>query len=170
MKIRNKLFFVLSAILLVGTFSFYSFKPNTVVTAEKAELEWKGWNEGYELAKKKKKYILIDVYTDWCGWCKRMDKDTYEESSVVEFLKKDFVAVKFNPELKESYKIGDDVSMSGRELYNSLTGGKSSGYPTTIILDPNANAIIGFQPGYMKAPEFKKWVTASVESSKNNKK
>jgi len=37
------------------------------------ELTWNDFDSGYKLAKKKKKIMLVDVYTDWCGWCKVMD-------------------------------------------------------------------------------------------------
>src|SRR5438132_1421419 len=41
------------------------------------EVKWLNWNEGYTQAAKDNKTMLVDVYTSWCGWCKRMDHDTY---------------------------------------------------------------------------------------------
>jgi thiol:disulfide interchange protein len=52
-----------------------------------SELKWYGWNEGYPLAKKEGKLILVDAYTDWCGWCKKMDRDTYANADVIKNLK-----------------------------------------------------------------------------------
>jgi len=62
-------------------------------------LEWQDWNVALkQAAANKNKIILVDLYTDWCGWCKRMDKDTYENAGVVSLLKQNFIAVKLNPE------------------------------------------------------------------------
>ncbi len=60
------------------------------------------WQDDYDKAvtqaKKDNKLVVVDVYTDWCGWCKRLDKDVYANPQVSEKLAKDFVAVKINPE------------------------------------------------------------------------
>ena len=37
-------------------------------------LTWISFEQAVELQKKEPRKILIDVYTDWCGWCKKMDK------------------------------------------------------------------------------------------------
>jgi len=75
-----------------------------------SELKWYGWNEGYPLAKKEGKLILVDAYTDWCGWCKKMDRDTYANADVIKKLNKHFVVIKFNPELRDlTYDIDGQI-------------------------------------------------------------
>src|SRR5882724_2123227 len=60
------------------------------------------WGQDYDAAlataKKDKKLVMVDLYTDWCGWCKKLDKDTYGDKDVTDKLTKDFVTVKVNPE------------------------------------------------------------------------
>ena len=56
------------------------------------EIKWLGFNEGYALAKKKNKIMLVDVYTDWCGWCKRMDRDAFAKNDISSIVSKDYVA------------------------------------------------------------------------------
>ena len=60
------------------------------------------WQHDYdaalEKAKKDNKLVIVDLYTDWCGWCKKLDKDTYSNADVESKLAKGFIAVKLNPE------------------------------------------------------------------------
>ena len=117
-----------------------SFKPAD-------EIKWMGFDEGYAMAKKKKKVMLIDVYTDWCGWCKRMDKDAYAKSEVAALVSKDFVAIKFNPEIPASYTF-DGNKFTGRELAGALSDNKLNSYPTTIFVQPKSKTkkmIVGYR-------------------------
>lgn len=116
------------------------------------KLEWKDWNEGYELAKKSKKIMLIDAYTDWCGWCKKMDADTYSKDQIVSYINKNFVAIKFNPELDQKYKVGE-TELTGRELLANLAGGQGVGYPTTFFLSLEKNQV-QMVSGYKNAEQF----------------
>src|SRR6266436_2389769 len=64
-----------------------------------AAVDWgHDYDAALEKAKKDKKLVMVDLYTDWCGWCKKLDKDTYSDKDVAAKLAKDFIAVKVNPE------------------------------------------------------------------------
>ena len=65
-------------------------------------VEWLGLNEAFELQKKDPKPMLVDVYTDWCGWCKHMDATTFKDPQIVSYLNQNFYAVKYNAETKDS--------------------------------------------------------------------
>ncbi|MCB0734899.1 MAG: DUF255 domain-containing protein [Bacteroidetes bacterium] len=121
-------------------------------SSDEHALVWKTWNEGYPESRASNKIALIDTYTAWCGWCKKMDKDTYEKSEIIERINKDFIPIKFNPELAGSYNVGD-TSISGRALLSALSRGKSSGYPTTFFFLPSSNVMYQY-PGYMNAEQF----------------
>ncbi len=56
------------------------------------EVAWLSWNEAATLAEtdKNPKKIFVDVYTDWCGWCKKMDKDTFQNGEVAAYMEKNF--------------------------------------------------------------------------------
>ena len=149
-------------ILITGVLTSFKPKPAT-------EMKWYDWNEGYALAHKKNKLILIDVYTAWCGWCKKMDKDTYENEEVVAQINKNFVPVKLNPELKNmTYKV-DTMKLNGFQLLDALTNGQRSGYPTIIILNPKINQILQAQAGYQDAAQFKKTLEAAVAAKNTGK-
>lgn len=137
----------LTLILFAATF----FISTSMKKAD--ELTWMSFDEGYKLAQKKGKIMLVDVYTDWCGWCKRMDRDTYAKSEIISLIKQDYVAIKFNPEINSTYTF-DGKKYSGNELAGVLSNNQLSGYPTTIFYYPKAKKtnVVG---GYYDANRFK---------------
>ena len=156
---------IYTLIALLGVLT--SFKPKD---KKEAELKWYDWNEGYSIAAKKKKLILVDVFTSWCGWCKKMDKDTYEDADVKGRLNKDFVAVKLNPEKAGvTYKL-DTMSVTGRQLLDILTNYNNNGYPTTIIVDPKKNEVLQIYAGYQDPAQFKKSIETVLAAKAEKKK
>jgi thiol:disulfide interchange protein len=106
-------------------------------TLSAGEIVWAPTFEaGVKKAKTKDLPVMIDIYTDWCGWCKKLDKDVYTNAQVVT-LAKQFVSIKLNPE--KDKKNG--------KLF------KVEGFPAIIFLDSKGKEInrIG---GYLPAEEF----------------
>src|SRR6185369_17701275 len=66
--------------------------------AQEGAVKWMSFEEAVEKSKTQKRKIFIDVYTDWCGWCKVMDKSTFSEENVAKILNEDFYPVKFDAE------------------------------------------------------------------------
>lgn len=133
-------------LLLLSSFS---------ISSDSTELKWLDWNTGYPLAKKQNKIILVDAYTDWCGWCKKMDRDTYTNKDIIKILNENFVVIKFNPELEDIIYDLDGNKITGRELFGQLTQGKSTGFPTTYFIQPNKKQI-QIAAGYHGPDDFKK--------------
>jgi len=156
---KNKLVISIAlAILVVGgvIFSFtYDTKEKDKGKDKKkadAEINWMSYQQATELTKKKKKKIFIDVYTDWCGWCKKMDATTMKDPRVVEYMNKKFYAVKLNAEsaTASNYK---GTPVSERELATRIF--KANGYPTTLYLDEEENMVLNLS-GYREAGELDK--------------
>lgn len=155
-----KIVVVLMAVF--GLFGFISKKvysdfQNTPKTAENSlntpKVNWTGFSAGYADAKNQKKILLIDLYTDWCGWCKRMDADTYSKKNVAELINQHFVAVKLNPEKEATYSF-QGKQLNGEQLKQAITIGQFEGYPATIFINTAKNDEIKVVTGYHKPQEF----------------
>jgi thioredoxin-related protein len=125
---------------------------------------WLDWNAGYEKATKEGKIVLVDAFTTWCGWCKKMDADTYANPQVVKYINEHFVAVKFNPEVAfAGYKVGDQT-IDNQQLYSLLCQGKSTGFPTTYFITISKNTL-NVDVGYKGAADFMKVLNEVVNAA-----
>lgn len=148
-------------LVLIMFLSLLSFKTGS------EGFQWLQWNDGYKKAKETNKIALIDTYTEWCGWCKKMDRDTYANDSIISRINANFVPIKFNPELPGKYQVNDTLSLSGPELLRALNQGKNSGYPTTFFYLPKKNKMFQY-PGYMDAQQFGNLLDKLVEYHDGN--
>jgi len=137
---------------------FYSFKTtdNVVDSQDIAgKLKWYSWEEAVELNKTKPKKFIVDIYTDWCGWCKVMDKKTFTNAKVIELIEKNFYPVKLDAEHKEDIKFQGTVfkykgqgRRGANELAIALLEGKMS-FPSIVYLNEKLEKIT-VSPGYKK--------------------
>lgn len=125
-------------------------------TTEKKAVKWYNITEAMELAKKEPRPLIIDMFTDWCGWCKRMDAVTFSDTAVAAYLNAHFYPVKFNAETDDEIKFRDTVwtnvnkkNGTGRthSLAENLLQGHMS-YPTIVYLVPSTG-LIAPVAGYM---------------------
>jgi thioredoxin-related protein len=122
---------IISIITFIFIISAYSLAGN------KVELKWHKYNEGIAEAKKSNKKILLDVYTDWCKWCKKLDVEVYENDKVAAYLKKYYVLIKVNGEGSEKLKFKDNEISE-----TQFTGAMGvTGYPTMFFLDSKGDQI-----------------------------
>lgn len=130
-------------------------------TAAEGPVAWMTFEEAIEKSKKEKRKIFIDVYTDWCGWCKVMDKNTFSEPKIAKILNENFYPVKFDAEQKEDVIFNGTTFKfipSGNKGYHQLAAAllnNQLAYPTVVFLDEEFRMIQPLQ-GYQKAPEFHK--------------
>lgn len=124
-----------------------------IMAAAQQEINWLTWEEAARANEKQPRKLFVDLYTDWCGWCKRMDATTFKEPAIVEMLNKSFYAIKLNAEQKESIMWnGEEFKWfpGGRDgvhkLAYDLVDGQLS-YPTYVLLDPQFSRIL-ISPGY----------------------
>ena len=159
---------VLSVIgLLVLSITAFTNKPLTIsnpttsaeVKTAEGGIQWLTVEEMEKAQKKENRKVVVDVYTDWCGWCKQMDKATFAGPKVAEYINKNFYAVKFNAEGYENIIFQDRVykfvpSRKSHELAIEWMGGAMS-YPTTVYLDEKLK-LIGSVPGFFPAQSYTK--------------
>ena len=101
--IKHTLFF-----LFIST-SLFGQKTKNI----KGSINWLTLEEADSLYKIKKRPIFIDVYTDWCGWCKRMDASTFKDPNIAGYLNANFYPVKLNAETR------DTITFNGKTYTNS---------------------------------------------------
>lgn len=127
------------------------------VNNAKEKIKWMSVVELQAAYNKNPRPVLVDIYTDWCGWCKVMDRDTYGNDKVAAYINEHYYAVKFDAETKDSVqwgnrKFGYNAAYKVNELSIYFTGGQLS-YPTTVFL-----SLLDAQPaplaGYLKPKEM----------------
>lgn len=154
---KNPFTIVSTVILLLFLFTGVSSKQNLATEPEK--VNWMSFEEALEKSKIEKRKIFIDVYTDWCGWCKVMDKKTFSEPAIAAYLNAKYYPVKFNAEQKEDIIFRDHTFKfvaQGRRGYHELAAAllqNKLSYPTVVFLDEDLNLIQPL-PGYREPKEF----------------
>lgn len=121
------------------------------IVPENAFTGWIGLEQAIEQARAADKKILIDVYTDWCGYCKKMEAETYTRERVQNAINEHFYAVRINAESSQRVNyLGQSMSMSDFAMGLGVTG-----FPTTIFLTPEGEPL-GFQPGFIDFNTFER--------------
>ncbi len=163
----KKAFFLLSFLLIsIGSYSFKSTAESSCAESFLANghINWLTWEEAVQKSAKHKKKIIVDVYTDWCGWCKRMDKATFQEAHIAKYVNEHFYAIKFNAEYRKeivfngkTYKYVPNGQRGYHELAAEIMQGRLS-YPTIVFLDENKK-VIQPVPGYKTPEQFEQIIT-----------
>ncbi|MEE4176651.1 MAG: DUF255 domain-containing protein [Bacteroides sp.] len=143
-----------STILFAVAFSLLVQFP---VKAQEAKINWLTIEEAQELHKKDPKKIFVDIYTDWCGWCKRMDAETFTHPVIVDYINTHFYAVKLNAEQTEpivfkGVKYENERASQRRGAHNfaiAILQGRMS-YPSVAFFDENLSLIYAL-PGFRNA-------------------
>lgn len=162
----KQLFFIT---LLVFTFMSCtnSEQQNTASTAasSKNAIEWLTIEQVQEKNKTAPRKVIVDIYTNWCGWCKRMDSETFADPEIAKYIAQNYYAVKFNAESKETvnfkgepYEYLDNGRNGTNKLAFKLVLGDTPqsagiGYPSFAFLDENLDRINAF-PGYRNAQQM----------------
>ena len=139
----------------------------SLATVQAQEIKWMSLDEALAAQKKKPKPIFMDVYTDWCGPCKMLDKNTFQTKEVSEYISKNYYAVKFNAEgnSEVTYKGTKytnpkfDATRKGRNAVHDFTMYlKVQGYPSMYILDSKGEVkspIVGYHTPEQLLPLIK---------------
>lgn len=124
-------------------------------------INWMTIEEAQKLSETEPRKIYIDVYTGWCGWCKKMDKTTFVDPAVVKYMNENYYAVKLDAETKKTITFNGkefNYVAEGRRGYNEFAAAILQGrmsYPTSVVLDEESRVIQPI-PGYLDGPTMDK--------------
>ena len=123
-------------LLFAGLMVLTSFNPDK----KKKDL-WQGWDEIQQLMEQQPKPIIIDIYTDWCIYCKKIDASTYKNDSVCQYMKDHFYRFKFNGESKDTLmwhnkKFGFNKIYKVHNFVQYVSQGAIV-FPTTVVITPD---------------------------------
>jgi thioredoxin-related protein len=127
---------------------------NSLAINAQETVKWLSFEKAIELNKTNQKQFLVSIYTDWCGWCKKMDTETYTNPIIAKYINDNYHAIKLNGEGKEpitfnnyTFKQKKQGNIVYHELSAAMLDGKLS-YPTTIILNKEVQ-LLDRIPGYL---------------------
>jgi len=123
-------------------------------------VKWYTIEEAEKLFNKSPRPFFIDTYTDWCGWCKKMDAETFTNSVIADILNSKFYPVKFDAEGKEDVTflgttfVNDGKAGRTHQLAVALLQGQLS-YPTVVfMLHEDGKFSVSPVPGFREAKEM----------------
>lgn len=131
-------------------------------------IKWRTWEEVTELSKTDPRKVVVDIYTEWCGWCKKMDVATFQDELIVQYINDNYYAIKFDAEYSEpitymgkTYEFIKGVGKKGKKGYHQLaaviTRG-NLGFPSTVFLDEDLKVIQALR-GFKDAETFEMIMT-----------
>jgi len=138
----------LTLLLALGLLTSLNANQNNV------GVKWFTFEEAVELAAENPRKILIDIYTDWCGFCKRMEAETFNDEGVARYINDNFYPVKLNSETRDTINFQGhefvnegEVRRSAHQLSIALLQGQMS-YPSVVYLNEDLE-ILTTVPGFM---------------------
>ena len=125
-----------SLALVLSLFLFLAIEaPN--LTHSSSTINWYGYNEGIALGKADEKKIFLHFYADWCHFCKEMEKDTFQNPSVIAYLKENFISIRVDFDREK--EISSDYGVRG--------------VPINLFITETGEQI-GPIPGYIPSERF----------------
>ena len=125
------------------------------------KINWMSIEEAEARCVEEPRMIFIDVYTDWCGWCKRMDKSTFANPVIAKYMNEHFYNVKLNAETSDTISfqgqqyvgyVREDGRQGSHRLARTLLNGRMS-YPSYVIMNEEMRALQVI-PGYQNEKAF----------------
>lgn len=102
------------------------------------EITWLEYDDGLKKAQKENKHVFIDFTAKWCGWCKKMDRETFQEPEVVELINQHFVPVRVDGDSPHELDV-EGFKITEKNLTRSEFGVR--GFPSFWFLKPDGTKL-----------------------------
>jgi thioredoxin-related protein len=129
-------------------------------------VKWYTYKEGIERGKHEKKNVFLNFYADWCGFCKKMDRETFKDPAVISYLNENFISVRVNSDkqldiARQYYVTGLPVSW-----FIAENGEKISSLPGYVPADLLLNILKYIYTDKYKEMSFKDFLTEEPDKKK----
>jgi thioredoxin-related protein len=122
---------------------------------DNTEIHWLSLDDLQVKMKEHPKLVYMDIYTDWCGWCKRMEATTFHNPQVIKYMNDNFYCVRLNAERKDTIRfVGKTYYYEPQYRANTLAVDLMRGqmsYPTSVIMEDHFQSATPI-PGYQDVP------------------
>ena len=121
-----------------------------------------GWGDNYQqalstAAKENKKVLLDFTGSDWCGWCIKLKKETFDQPQFKDFADKNLVLVEVD--FPQGKSLSPEIKKQNDSLQEQF---HVKGFPTIVLLNAQGKILkqnSGYLPGGPKA--MIEWVNSA---------
>ena len=153
---------ILISFVLLSVYSFTTDRSDSFTN----KVNWLTWEEAMDLSQVEQRKVVVAVYTSWCGWCKKMDKTTYNKTRIANYINNNFYAVRFDAEQREPIEFQGKVykyvnPSNGKRGYHEFASAMTMGrmsYPSTVFFDEKLDLIQPI-PGFQDDQTFEMILT-----------
>lgn len=139
---------------------FFALSIISLTAQDKKLIQWKNLSEGDSLqVHGDNRLLFVDIFTDWCGPCKFLDKYTFHNQEVASYINENFIPVKFNAESKESITFKGNTfdyitnGQAGIQSWAYYALGGNLRYPSMALINERGETVSVIS-GFMQPEEF----------------
>ena len=151
MKTSHSRHFILLALAAVALMVIASWPLNAGTDSSTSKIKWYDYEAGWKKAKAENKHMFVDFTATWCGWCKKLERDTFSQKPVIDALNNDFVPVKVWEHSQDTLDI-DGYKIATKDLIKKEF--RVRGYPALWFVRADDGVRIGPAGGYVDAQRF----------------